>query len=51
MINSIDIGIHSDLANLAAILFLCKFMQISGLRNTTYLWKMLNLIKYTKFAF
>ena len=42
MINSFDIGIHSDLAILAAILFLCKFMQIRGLRNTIYLWKMLN---------
>ena len=42
MINSIDRGIHSDLAILAAILFLCKFMQIRGLRNSTYLWKMLN---------
>ena len=30
MINSIDIGIHSDLAILVAILFLCKFMQIRG---------------------
>ena len=30
MINSFDIGIHSDLAILAAILFLCKFMQIRG---------------------
>ena len=51
MINSFDIGMHSDLAILAAILFLCKFVQIRGLRNTTYLWKMLNLIKHTKFAF
>ena len=39
MINNFDM--HSDLAILAAILFLCKFMQIRGLRNTTYLWKIL----------
>ena len=50
MINSFDVGIHYDLAILAAILFLCKFMQIRGLRNTTYIWKMLNWIKYTEFA-
>ena len=37
MINSFDIGIHSDLAILTAILFLCKYMQIRWLRNTTYL--------------
>ena len=42
MINSFDIGIHSDLAILAAILFLCKFMQIRELRNTTYFWIMFN---------
>ena len=43
MNNSFDIGIHFDLAILAAILFLCKFMQIRGLRNITYLWKKVKL--------